>query len=108
METLIAEALAKIFIWILSRERKGEEGGECIVTCDGKIRIGKQVSLRTFLTSARRMTLSTMGRSRSVYEFTLQDGSQVVVCLFIGTQKRLVALHSALFGSRRDGLPVRD
>jgi hypothetical protein len=31
----------------------------------------------------------------------------VVVWLFIGTQKRLVSLHSALVGSRRDGHTVR-
>jgi hypothetical protein len=31
----------------------------------------------------------------------------VVVWLFIGTQKRLVALHSALVGSRRDGHTAR-
>ncbi len=31
----------------------------------------------------------------------------VVVWLFIGTQKRLVALHSALDGSRRDGHTAR-
>ena len=31
----------------------------------------------------------------------------VVVSLFIGTQKRLVALHSALDGSRRDGRTAR-
>ena len=32
-----------------------------------------------------------------------ETGDTVVVWLFIGTQKRLVALHSALIGSRRDG-----
>ena len=31
----------------------------------------------------------------------------VVVWLFIDTQKRLVALHSALVGSRRDGHTTR-
>jgi hypothetical protein len=31
----------------------------------------------------------------------------VVVWLFMGTQKRLVALHSALDGSRRDGHTAR-
>jgi len=37
----------------------------------------------------------------------LNFGVRVVVWVFIGTQKRLAALPSALFGSRRDGHTVR-
>ena len=44
METLIVEALAKIFIWILSKRKKRRNRGG--VRCDGEIRIGKQVKLR--------------------------------------------------------------
>jgi hypothetical protein len=53
--------------------------------------------------------LRTRGREK-VFLFIIQSikwDKTKVVWLFIGTQKRLVALHSALVGSRRDGHATR-